>query len=265
MSQFSISGFTTGELRTFIEKWNADPDKKHQEWADVVKDLGLFQHSITYSLVKLAWANHRVWHHEDPCRSGVPVCIMHHKPQIDIHNQIRNDLIEKIDEWAVGTLQGAVCTSPPSAAPVYNTETIGSIVDRLTILALKLYHTTKLSEAGVEKALLRLPRLHQQWNWLAREFSMLVLDVQRGRRLIRTFSQFKTYNDPELNLLHKDRDRCPDCRAPVNTPALEHNRGCSLRVQFFGGKSEWDTDSDQELDGVKYQWDADMGTWKPKD
>lgn len=269
MNQFSISGYVTGEFPKLIAKWN-DAGRKQITWESVLCEEGLADHGITHDLVRLCWSNHRVWHHEDPCRSGVPELIISNKPQIDVHNQIRNDTIEKVDQWVVGTLQTSASSGP---APIFNTETIGSVSDRLSILALKLYHTRKLADEGVEKARKRVPLLESQWRWLATEFAKLVFDVQRGKRMISVFCQHKLYNDPLLNRDHVAArlpvvnppaapDTCPECGCPGGRPALEHFKGCRLRVEFFGGDKSWDKDRTQVRDGTRYFWNEVMGTWR---
>lgn len=196
----SLPEYVISIYPSLIKEWN-DAQRLSPKWDEIVVDLNLNENNITYNLIKLCWSNHRVWHHEDPCRSGIPELIIQHKPLIDIHNQIRNDLIETIDNWVVWTIQHSMTTQSNQSV---NTETVGSIIDRLSIMALKQYHTKKLADMGNQKAIDRVPYLEWQWQWLTRQFSMLINDVISGRRFIHVFRQYKMYNSPELNPLHKD-------------------------------------------------------------
>jgi len=56
-------------------------------------------------------------------------------------------------------------------------------------------------------------------------------------------------------------DQC-ECGAYYDTPALEHNRNCRRRVEFFGGEMEWDRGRTHERDGCVYAWDPESGTWQ---
>jgi hypothetical protein len=91
-------------------------------------------------LMALAMAQHRanfeLWHEEDKARvPGVPDAeIVRVKRAIDVLNQRRNDLVEKMDVWLIERLD------QDDAAPLHS-ETPGLMVDRLSILALKIYHT----------------------------------------------------------------------------------------------------------------------------
>src|SRR6185503_4385751 len=84
--------------------------------------------------------NYRLWHEEDKARSPTAsdAEIAQVKRAIDKLNQQRNDWIEKLDDWITEELARRKVTAPSDARQ--NTETLGSTIDRLSILALRIYH-----------------------------------------------------------------------------------------------------------------------------
>jgi len=156
-------------------------------------------------LLELALAHHRanfdLWHEEDKARepdvSDAAITAVKHA--IDALNQRRNDLVELIDHRL---LEAAGQQNP--AAPLHS-ESPGLIVDRLSILALKLYHTAEEShrtlagDAHCQKNLARLNLLTEQRDDLACCFDQLWQQVLAGKRRFKLYRQLKMYNDPELN------------------------------------------------------------------
>ena len=112
--------------------------------------------------------NFRLWHQEDIARSPVvgDADLAAVKRAIDKLNQQRNDLIEQLDDWLLGDL--AAAGVEPAADARWNTETPGSVIDRLSILSLRLYHMEEQAcrsdadEAHVAKAKARLEILYEQ-------------------------------------------------------------------------------------------------------
>jgi hypothetical protein len=155
-------------------------------------------------LMALAMAQHRanfeLWHEEDKARvRGVPDAeIARVKRAIDGLNQRRNDLMEKMDVWLMERLD------QDPVAPLHS-ETPGLMIDRLSILALKIYHTREethresATEAHRARNVERLALLEEQRGDLAMCLDALWAEVLGGTRRFKLYRQLKMYNDPELN------------------------------------------------------------------
>lgn len=149
--------------------------------------------------------NYQLWHQEDIARSPdvSDEQIANVKRAIDKLNQLRNDWIERIDDWITRYLENKQI-SPIENAP-QNSETPGSIVDRLSILALRLYHLeeqlerTDIDASHVEKVTHRLAVCRLQQKELAQCLAELLDAIESRAKRHRTYRQFKMYNDPSLN------------------------------------------------------------------
>ena len=158
--------------------------------ADGLMALAMAQHQ----------ANFELWHEEDKARApGVADAeIARVKRAIDVLNQRRNDLVEKMDVWLMERLV------QNDVAPLHS-ETPGLMVDRLSILALKIYHTNEEShrasatEGHRLKNRERLTLLKEQRDDLAECLDVLWVEVLGGTRRFKLYRQMKMYNDPELN------------------------------------------------------------------
>lgn len=147
--------------------------------------------------------NFRLWHEEDRARAPLASAeeIAQTKRNIDALNQARNDLIESIDRSLLQELQVRGIAS----AGELHSETPGMIIDRLSILSLKIFHTREQTERAdvssqhIEKNGERLAILVQQRNDLAACLVSLWEGFQNGRRYFKLYRQLKMYNDPELN------------------------------------------------------------------
>jgi hypothetical protein len=152
--------------------------------------------------------NHLLWDEEDAARRTdvADSAIAANKRAIDGYNQRRNDAIERIDETLLARLAGVA----PLPGAWHNSETAGSMVDRLSILALKVHHMRAqtlredASARHVATCAEKLARLAQQRGDLALCFDTLLAHAAEGRAFWRVYRQFKMYNDPALNpYLHR--------------------------------------------------------------
>jgi len=146
-------------------------------------------------------ANFDLWHEEDAARDPFSSDhdITEHKHAIDTLNQRRNDLAEQID-----ILLLAEAPASTDATPLHS-ETPGMMIDRLSILALKRFHTEEetrradATPAHRERNLARLAILDNQLNDLAGCLDDLWQDILSNRRRFKLYRQLKMYNDPTLN------------------------------------------------------------------
>lgn len=149
--------------------------------------------------------NFELWHEEDSARAlGVPDgLIASVKRRIDKLNQERNDLIEKLDNALLELLRKRGVA--PAAETAWNTETPGSVIDRLSILSLKVFHMREQTQrrdadkAHRDRCADRLKTLEQQRADLTRALQVLLDDLATGRKQLKLYRQFKMYNDPSLN------------------------------------------------------------------
>jgi hypothetical protein len=152
-------------------------------------------------------ANHRfnclLWREEDKARrQDVPAAdIAAGKRRIDSYNQQRNDAVEAIDEALLASLEGIA----PMPDARLSSETAGAMIDRLSILALKIHHMRAQTErsdadaAHVDACAARLQRLVAQRADLSGCLDRLLREAHEGRAYFKVYRQFKMYNDPALN------------------------------------------------------------------
>jgi len=177
----------------YLEFWHSEP-ARHD-------GLDIPVHPIA---LELAYRNYLLWHEEDKARrtdvdnSAIAAV----KRAIDKLNQQRNDLIEKLDEAILAELSQRV---PDPSTDVINSETPGSIVDRISIMSLKVYHMAEdsrrddIDSEHRERSLHRLAVLKLQRHDLYRALEQLLADYLAGRKQMKLYKQFKMYNDPALN------------------------------------------------------------------
>ncbi len=155
-------------------------------------------------LLPLHRANFDLWHEEDKARdpAATDAQIATVKRTIDKLNQQRNDLVEQCDRFLLEAL--AQQQLPQPDAPLHS-ETPGLILDRLSILSLKLYHTQEqIDRAGApaghhQRNQQRLTILQTQRQDLAGCLEALWTAILRGQRRFQLYRQLKMYNDPTLN------------------------------------------------------------------
>ncbi|MGZ5078340.1 MAG: DUF4254 domain-containing protein [Usitatibacter sp.] len=146
--------------------------------------------------------NARLWREEDLARRReVPdAAIAVNKRRIDAFNQKRNDAIERCDEILSDGLDAHM-----RQAPRLHSETPGMMIDRLSILALKVRAMAlqaarqDVDEAHRSQCGARLARLREQRADLAGCLDALIADCRAGRARFKVYRQFKMYNDPALN------------------------------------------------------------------
>lgn len=149
-------------------------------------------------------ANFDLWHIEDEARApgASDAQLADVKRRIDRTNQLRNDLAEELDRALLDWL--APQRLPHEEAPLHS-ESPGLIIDRLSILSLKIYHTREeadrldASPKHAERNLNRLAILEEQRSDLARCLDVLWRETLAGTRRFKLYRQLKMYNDPALN------------------------------------------------------------------
>jgi hypothetical protein len=143
------------------------------------------------------------WHLEDIIRDPAidPVDALAIKRRIDKSNQDRTDLVELIDGYFLDTYKNV----PVLPDATINTESPAWAVDRLSILALKIYHMkeeterTDVSPEHIEACKKKLAILSEQKNDLSLALDQLLEDMKEGRKYMKVYKQMKMYNDPSLN------------------------------------------------------------------
>ncbi len=159
--------------------------------------------SIEYYLYLKNWIDTVQWHFEDIIREPDidPVEAVKLKRRIDKSNQDRTDLVEMIDSYFLDKYK-EVQVLPDATI---NTESPAWAVDRLSILALKIYHMkeqtlrTDASEEHVAKCQAKLNVLLEQKKDLSSAIDQLLDDIAAGKKYMKVYKQMKMYNDPSTN------------------------------------------------------------------
>lgn len=159
--------------------------------------------SIEYLLYLKNWIDTVQWHLEDIIRDPQidPVEALAIKRRIDKSNQVRTDMVEYIDSYLLDKYKAVV----PQSDARLNTETPAWAIDRLSILALKIYHMRQetqrsdVDEAHRDACRKKLDVLLSQQVDLSRAIEELIEDIEAGRKYMKTYKQMKMYNDPALN------------------------------------------------------------------
>jgi hypothetical protein len=158
---------------------------------------------LEHLLYRKCWIDTVQWHYEDIIRDPQidPVAALKLKRQIDASNQDRTDMVEYIDSYF---LEQYKHVSPKSNATI-NTESPAWGVDRLSILALKIYHMNEeatrvdASESHRAACQKKLDILLEQCVDLSTAIDTLLKDIENGDKYMKVYKQMKMYNDDELN------------------------------------------------------------------
>lgn len=161
--------------------------------------------SVNHLMYAKCWIDTVQWHLEDIVRNPQidPVEGIKIKRRIDQSNQKRNDIVEKIDESLLGFFESMSIQKKDNAK--MNSESPAWIVDRLSILCLKVYHMEaeiERKEASADHRIScarKLDLLGQQLADLVLCFDELVEEIARGDKFMKVYRQMKMYNDPEMN------------------------------------------------------------------
>jgi len=158
---------------------------------------------IEHLLYRKCWIDTVQWHYEDIIRDPNidPVAALKLKRQIDASNQDRTDMVEYIDSYFLDKYKHI--TPKPDAS--INTESPAWGIDRLSILALKIYHMNEeatrqdASPEHREACQKKLNVLLEQRVDLSTAIDTLLKDIENGDKYMKVYKQMKMYNDDELN------------------------------------------------------------------
>ena len=158
---------------------------------------------IEHLLYRKNWIDTVQWHYEDIIRDPQiePTAALVLKRKIDASNQDRTDLVEYIDSYFLNKYQSVSILDNASI----NTESPAWAIDRLSILALKIYHMQEevyrkdASSDHIEKCSVKLTVLLEQKKDLCTAIDQLLDDIANGKKYMKVYKQMKMYNDEELN------------------------------------------------------------------
>jgi Protein of unknown function (DUF4254) len=179
---------------------------KHYHQADSVHAAIKNPHaaeSFEHLLYQKNWVDTVQWHLEDIVRNPQinPVEGLALKRSIDASNQVRTDMVEYIDAYFLNKY--AVVQTLTTAT--VNTESPAWAIDRLSILALKIYHMQAevdridADEIHQKNCLVKLNILLEQRKDLSQSIDELITDIANGNKIMKVYKQMKMYNDPLLN------------------------------------------------------------------
>lgn len=184
--------------------FNQSIDDYHKEDSiDTAMKNPYQENTIEYLLYKKNWIDTVQWHLEDVIRdpSISPSYLVEIKRRIDRSNQDRTDTVEKMDDWFLNFFENM----KPGENARMNSETPAWLLDRMSILALKVYHMreqTLRADASAEhkqKCEDKLAILLEQTSDMEKCFDELIEDIEKGVRYMKVYRQMKMYNDKSLN------------------------------------------------------------------
>lgn len=193
---------------TFAEKcnkifWDTTVAYHVTDDVDAVFQQQYAEGSIEAELAEKNWIDAVQWHLEDIIRDPNidPVAALKLKRRIDRSNQDRTDLVEKIDSYFRDLYKDV----KPNADATINTESPAWAIDRLSILALKIYHMQQEVERKdadadhIARCRAKLDVLLEQRVDLSAAIDQLLADIEAGRKYMKVYRQMKMYNDPATN------------------------------------------------------------------
>lgn len=159
--------------------------------------------TVEHLLYAKNWVDTVQWHYEDIVRDPniEPVDALDLKRKIDASNQVRTDMVEYIDSYFLDKYKDV--TQKPDAK--INTESIAWAIDRLSILALKIYHMNQeveretASDTHRENCRTKLNVLLDQKQDMFTSIEQLIVDIENGDKKMKVYKQMKMYNDADLN------------------------------------------------------------------
>ncbi|MDP5061094.1 MAG: DUF4254 domain-containing protein [Maribacter sp.] len=192
-----FSEFAFNIFNTSIEKYHIEDDVYQSFHNPYSKE------EIEHLLYRKNWIDTVQWHYEDIIRNPDinPDDALVLKRKIDASNQDRTDLVEFIDSYFLKKYQSVEA----NANATINTESPAWAIDRLSILALKIYHMNEeatRADASLEhreKCQVKLEILLEQKNDLSLAIDQLLADIESGTKYMKVYKQMKMYNDEELN------------------------------------------------------------------
>ena len=193
---------------TFAQKCNEIFDQTVKLYhvtddVDAVFNNPFDEGSIEGNLARKNWIDAVQWHLEDIIRDEAidPVAALALKRRIVRSNQDRTDLVEEIDSYFRQQYAGVTVKDDATL----NTESPAWAIDRLSILALKIWHMREQTErtdadaAHIAKCQAKLDVLLEQRIDLTTAIDQLLDDIAAGRKFMKVYRQMKMYNDPETN------------------------------------------------------------------
>lgn len=159
--------------------------------------------SIAFLLYRKNWIDTVQWHYEDIIRNPNidPVAALKLKRQIDASNQDRTDLVEYVDSYFLDKYKDVEVLNNAGI----NTESPAWAIDRLSILALKIYHMQEevnredAAQEHITSCSKKLAVLLEQRKDLSSAIDALIDDIANGKKYMKVYKQMKMYNDEELN------------------------------------------------------------------
>ena len=203
-------------MKTFTEKCNeifsrVIADYHLTDNVDADMNNPFEKESIEHKLYLKCWIDTVQWHLEDIIRDPHidPVEALLLKRRIDRSNQDRTDLVEQIDSHFRKCYENVA----PQPNATINTESPAWAVDRLSILALKIYHMreqaerTDASEEHLDRCRQKLNVLLEQQVDLSTAIDQLLDDIAEGRKYMKVYRQMKMYNDPSTNPILYNKEK----------------------------------------------------------